>query len=73
MYVPKATRQYGYWVMPVLSGETGRVAARADRKSGVLAVEGMYAEPGVPPDPALPAALESLAPFAGVGSVSHLT
>ena len=48
MYVPKATRQYGYYVMPVLAGERliGRVAARVDRKSGVLVVEGMYAEPG---------------------------
>jgi hypothetical protein len=73
MYVPKATRQYGYYVMPVLAGERliGRVAARVDRKSGVLVVEGMYAEPGAPSDPALLAALESLASFAGVGSVSH--
>ena len=73
MYVPKAKRQYGYYVMPVLSGErlTGRVAARADRKSGVLVVDGMYAEPGVPADPALAAALESLASFASVVSVSY--
>jgi hypothetical protein len=27
--------------------------------------------PGAPPDPALPAAIESLASFAGVGSVSY--
>ena len=73
MYVPKATRQYGYHVMPVLAGERliGRVAARVDRKSGVLVAEGMYAEAGAPSsDPALSAALESLASFAGVGSVS---
>jgi len=73
MYVPKAKRQYGYYVMPVLSGErlTGRVAARVDRKSGVLVVEGMYAEPGARPDPALPPATESLASFAGAVSVSY--
>ncbi|MGH3202097.1 MAG: winged helix-turn-helix domain-containing protein [Streptosporangiaceae bacterium] len=73
MYVLKAKRQYGYYVMPVLAGERliGRVAARVDRKSGVLLVEGLYAEPGAPPEPALPAALESLASFAGVGSVSY--
>ena len=72
MYVPKATRQYGYYVMPVLAGERliGRVATRADRKSGVLVVEGMYAEPGAPSDPALSATLESLSSFAGVASVS---
>jgi uncharacterized protein len=73
MYVPKAKRQYGYYVMPVLSGErlTGRVAARVDRKSGVLVVEGMYAEPGARPDPALRSAMESLASFAGAVSVSY--
>ena len=73
MYVPKGKRQYGYYVMPVLAWERliGRVAARMDRKAGVLVVEGMYAEPGTPPDPALPAAIESLASFAGAGSVSH--
>jgi hypothetical protein len=38
----------------------------------VLVVEGMYAEPWAPPDPALPAALESLASFAGVGAVSYV-
>jgi uncharacterized protein YcaQ len=56
MYVQKDKRQYGYYVMPVLAGErlAGRVAVRVDRKVGVLTVEGMYAEPGAPADPALP-------------------
>jgi uncharacterized protein len=73
MYVPKAKRQFGYYVMPVLAGKRliGRVAARADRKTGVLVVEGMYAEPGAAADPALPAVLESLASFAGAASVSY--
>ena len=48
-----------------------RCCARVDRKSGVLAVEGMYAEPGAPPDPALSAAIESLASFAGASSVGY--
>ena len=34
----------------------------------MLVVEGMYAEPGAPPDPALSADIESLASFAGTGS-----
>ena len=73
MYVPRDKRQYGYYVMPVLAGERliGRVAARVDRKNGVLVVEGMYAGPRVPPEPALPAAIESLASFAGADSVSY--
>jgi uncharacterized protein YcaQ len=72
MYALKAKRQYGYYVMPMLAGERliGRVAARVDRKSGVLVVEAMYAEPGAPSEPALSAALESLAWFANAGSVS---
>ena len=49
----------------------GRVVARVDRKSGVFVVEGMYAEPGAPADPALPAAIESLGLSAGAGSVSY--
>jgi uncharacterized protein YcaQ len=36
MYILKAKRQYGYYVMPVLAGERliGRIAARVDRKRG---------------------------------------
>jgi uncharacterized protein len=73
MYVLKDKRQFGYYVMPVLAGErlTGRVAAQVDRRSGVLVIEGMYNEPGVPQDPALPAAIDSLASFAGAGAVSY--
>jgi uncharacterized protein YcaQ len=73
MYIPRQKRRFGYYVMPVLAGErlTGRIAARVDRRGGVLAVEGMFAEPGAPPDPALPAAIESLASFAGASAVSY--
>ena len=73
MYIRKDKRQYGYYVMPVLAGErlTGRVAARVNRKSGVLAVEATYAEPGAPPESGLLAAIESLASFAGADSVSY--
>ena len=75
MYVPKAKRQYGYYVMPVLAGERliGRIAALVDRKSGVLVVEAMYAEESLAasPEPSVTAALDSLASFAGVSSVSY--
>jgi uncharacterized protein YcaQ len=73
MYVPKHKRRFGCYVMPVLSGDrlTGRVASRIDRRRGVLDVEGVFTEAGVPADPLLPAALESLASFAGAGSVSY--
>jgi hypothetical protein len=73
MYVPKHKRRFGCYVMPVLSGDrlTGRVASRIDRRRGVLDVEGVFTEAGVPADPLLPAALESLASFVGAGSVSY--
>ncbi|NUT42754.1 MAG: winged helix-turn-helix domain-containing protein [Thermoactinospora sp.] len=46
MYVPKAKRQYGYYVMPVLAGDelVGRIAPRADRKAGRLVIEGVYTD-----------------------------
>ncbi len=42
-----------------------------DRRQGVLVVEGVFAEPGAPSDPELVRAIESLAAFAGAGSVSY--
>jgi uncharacterized protein YcaQ len=73
IYVPKHKRQFGSYVMPVLSGDrlTGRVVPRMDRRQGVLVVEGVFPEPGAPSDPELGRAIESLAGFAGAGSVSY--
>jgi len=73
IYVPKHKRQYGSYVMPVLSGDrmTGRVVPRMDRRQGVLVVEGVFPEPGAPSDPELGRAIESLAGFVGAGSVSY--
>ncbi|MER5736813.1 MULTISPECIES: DNA glycosylase AlkZ-like family protein [unclassified Streptomyces] len=47
IYVPKARRRYGYYVMPILHGERliGRVAPRYDRRQETLTIEGVYAEP----------------------------
>lgn len=47
IYVPAAKRQYGYYVLPILRGDRliGRIAPRLDRKSGVLSINGVYAEP----------------------------
>ncbi len=73
MYVPKHKRQFGCYVMPVLSGErlTGRVVPRMDRRRGVLVVEGVFAEAGAPPDPLVPEVLESLAAFGGGSAVAY--
>ena len=73
MYVPKHKRQFGCYVMPVLSGERliGRVASRVDRRRRVFGVEAMFAEAGAPADPLVPTAIEALASFAGADSVQY--
>jgi uncharacterized protein YcaQ len=50
MYVPKAKREYGYYVLPILRGDRliGRIEPAFDRKSGALQVHGVFAEPGAP-------------------------
>jgi uncharacterized protein YcaQ len=46
MYVPKAKREYGYYVLPILVGDqvVGRVEPRFDRKSRALEVLGAWGE-----------------------------
>ncbi|MER7672508.1 crosslink repair DNA glycosylase YcaQ family protein [Kitasatospora sp. NPDC096128] len=59
MYVPRAKRRYGYYVMPLLHGDrlVGRVAPRLDRRSRTLHLEGLFVEPDTPTDDALRAGL----------------
>jgi hypothetical protein len=66
-------RQFGCYVMPVLSGERliGRVASRVDRRRRVFDVEAMFAEAGAPADRLVPPAIEALASFAGADSVHY--
>ena len=76
IYVPKHKRRFGSYVMPVLAGERliGRVVPRMDRKRGELVVEGVFAEEGSAgsmADAPVTAAIESLASFAGAGSVRY--
>ena len=51
MYVPKAKREYGYYVLPILRGDRliGRIDPALDRKTGVLKVNSVHWEPGVKP------------------------
>ena len=50
MYVPKAKREYGYYVLPILRGDrlVGRIEPAFDRKTGTLRVLGVFAQPGAP-------------------------
>jgi hypothetical protein len=62
MYVPKAKREYGYYVLPILVGDrlVGRVEPLFDRKSGTLHVLGAWGDTS-----RLDEALDSLATFLG--------
>jgi uncharacterized protein YcaQ len=47
-FVPEGKRRHGYYVLPVLEGErlVGRLDAKLERDRGVLAVKGVWWEPG---------------------------
>jgi uncharacterized protein YcaQ len=71
MYVPKAKREYGYYVLPILRGDRliGRIDPALDRKAGVLRVNSVHWEPGVKPV-SLQRPLRDLAKFIGAGSIA---
>ncbi|HEY0520083.1 MAG TPA: crosslink repair DNA glycosylase YcaQ family protein [Ilumatobacteraceae bacterium] len=50
IYTPQPKRTYGYYVLPILWGDSlvGRLDMKSDRQGGALLVQGSYAEPGVP-------------------------
>jgi uncharacterized protein YcaQ len=66
MYVPKAKREYGYYVLPILRGDRmiGRIEPLHDRKAGELRVLGTWWEAGVRPV-SLQTPLRNLARFLG--------
>ncbi|WP_188195286.1 winged helix-turn-helix domain-containing protein [Nonomuraea sp. SYSU D8015] len=77
MYVPKAKRRYGHYIMPILHGErlVGRLVPRLDRRRKVLEIEGLFPEPGAAADEAtteaVGRAIADLAAFAGAREVVY--
>jgi uncharacterized protein YcaQ len=71
MYVPKGKREYGYYVLPILSGDdiVGRIEPVYDRKTRTLRVEGVWWEPGKQ-EVALDEPLGSLAAWLGADSIT---
>jgi uncharacterized protein len=62
MYVPRAKREYGYYVLPLLVGDrlVGRAEPRFDRKTGKLELLGAWGDTS-----RLDEALDSIAAFLG--------
>jgi hypothetical protein len=73
IYVPKAKREFGYFVFPILHGDrlVGRLDPVHDRVANVLRVQGVFAEEDAPPDvwPAIRNQLDELAAWVGADSV----
>jgi uncharacterized protein YcaQ len=68
MYVPKAKREYGYYVLPILVGDrlVGRVEPRFDRKTRTLEVLGAWGDTS-----RLDEALAELADWLGAERMEH--
>jgi uncharacterized protein YcaQ len=68
MYVPKAKREYGYYVLPILDGDrlVGRVEPRFHRKTRVLEVLGAWDDTS-----RLDEALAELGAFLGADQIAR--
>ena len=75
IYVPKAKRQYGYYVLPLLHGDRfiGRMDSRFDRKEGIYRIHALHSEQDAPIDArsgsAVAESLLELAQFIGASRV----
>lgn len=79
IYTPAVKRKYGYYVLPVIFGDSfvGRIEAIPDRKTGVLEVKNIWWEPGIRVTKKLTSALDKtvkvFAKFNDCKEVKYLT
>ena len=75
IYVPKSKREYGYFVLPILHGERliGRIDPLMDRKTGVLNVNAVHAEPDAPASagPAIARSIRELGKWLGASEIAY--
>ncbi len=77
VYVPAAKRRWGYYVLPILSGDrlVGRIEPRIERRAGSLRIAGLWWEDGFDPlaDPAFaPAFAEAIAAHRDFGGMARI-
>ncbi|MGH2739853.1 MAG: DNA glycosylase AlkZ-like family protein, partial [Actinomycetota bacterium] len=77
IYVPKAKRRYGYYVLPILHGDRfiGRLDPAMDRERGRLIVNSVHAEPDSPMNGSTARAISDavirLASFLGASTIEY--
>ena len=77
-FTPEPKRLYGYYVLPILQGETlvGRLSPKLHRRHSVLEIEGLWWERGIKNTKSrqrlLADAVAGLAAFVGARSVTGL-
>jgi len=75
IYVPKAKRQFGYYVLPILNGDKliGRIDPKMNRKKKQLTINAIYTEADAPVTSstgrAVSASLKDLARFLGAKEI----
>lgn len=77
IYMPKAKRKYGYYVLPILHGDqlVGRIDPKLDRKTGTLHVHAVYAEEWVKKatieEQSIYSTIQQLADFLGANQIVY--